>query len=356
MSWWQWALIVVAFLFIAVRLAFRFNPRLRRAGKAAVPVGAMMRMRESGIDAQESIFQAISPLRHRTPWSALSDGELRYAATQLAGFANYPSAVGAIISEVELSKDVGLFKDRQRLADAIRVLQGLAEAPQASDSPQAESPRGQVSNQPDPWKPADVSPQLLRSFNRSIEVHSDFIKKNVSSPQARAAEFWFCIAPTMMFFGGLVDQRGRSQPVPLLQNAQSFDGESCAALTQGYSSFMLYQMLTNGEGFRDEMQMLPSDVEKVLSRLPSDLPFSAFRYYRERFGIALGQPNAVDPRDWSLVWLWDVASVLIPDDKVQERVFKDWDNPITRLEFVAAEMERFGSIRKSAQDYVAGRV
>jgi hypothetical protein len=356
MSWWQWVLIVVGSLFIVARLIFRFNPRMRRAGKSAVPVGAMLRMRDAGVDAQESIFRAISPLRFREPWSALSEAELRYAAVQLSGFVDYPVAVGSIISEVELTKDISLFKDRQRLADAIRLLQGIAEEPTASQGTQAESPRGQVNSQPDPWKPKNVAPELLQSFNRSIGVHSDFIKRHFSPPQAKAADFWFCVAPTIMFFGGLVDQSGRTQPVPLLQNAQSLDGESCAALTQGYSSFMLYQMLTNGEGFRDELQMLPSDVEKFLSRLPSDLPLRAFQHYRERFSIPYGQPNAVDPRDWSLVWLWDMANVLIPDEEKQERVFNEWDNPITRIEFVATEMERFGLIRKSAQDYMAGRV
>jgi hypothetical protein len=352
MSWWQWVLIVVGSLFIVARLIFRFNPRLRRAGLSATPVGAMLRMQEAGVDAQMSIYEAIAPLRYRAPWSALSDEELRYAAVQFSGFVDYPGAVGAVISEVELTKDIGLFKDRQRLAKIILALQGT----QASDSGQPRSPEVPTAQKSDPWAPPGISPELLLSFRRSIDVHSDFIKRNFSSGQARAADFWFCIAPTMMFFGGLVDQRGKRFPVPILQNARSLDGGVCAALTQGYSSFMLYQMLTNDEGFRDEMRMLPSDVEKSLSRLPSDRPLSAFSYYRERFNVAPGQPNAVDPRDWCLAWLWDLANVLIPDEQQQERVFRDWDQPISRLEFVAAEMERVGLIRKNAQDYVAGRV
>ncbi len=358
MSWWQWVLVGGGSLFALVRIVIRFNPRMRRAALSATPVGAVLRMRDSGVPIADAIFEAISVLRYRAPWNELSESDLKYAAERIATVADAPLVMGSLISDAEIAKELGPFKDRVRLDLFIKQIATAQQEQSTGGKARTNGPSQTTPNSgSDPWAPADVSPILLQRFNAAIEADSDYLRSHLPPSQVRAAGFWFCIAPTMHFFGALADQSGRIMVVPVLQNASSLDGQACAALSQGYCAFTLYRMLSNSEEYRDAMRMNPQDVRSFLSRLPSEAGLRAFDYYRERFDIPFGEENAVDPRDWAIVWLWDIADVLIPDAKAQERALGEWNsNMFARLEFVELEMKRFATIRTAGAASVAGQL
>lgn len=179
---------------------------------------------------------------------------------------------------------------------------------------------------------------LDRAWRIQTECHASFAKLRtrlphvVRDPQSRKMIFWLADAPQSLFDKVFcLDATGRAY-LPVLQHAQVEDGASCAAITQGYSLWFLQQMLDNDKAFRNAMAFDISEVERVASYFPSRI-LKTLDSYRQRFDLS---KLDVDPRDWPIVWLWDIADVLIPDQRELQRVLGTWnDDLFARMAYVS---------------------
>ena len=56
-------------------------------------------------------------------------------------------------------------------------------------------------------------------------------------------------------------------------------------------------------------------------------------YYREKFDL---KKLEVDPRDWSIIYVWDICDTLITDKKVLKETMQEWnDDMLKKMEFIS---------------------
>ena len=194
---------------------------------------------------------------------------------------------------------------------------------------------------------------VMTSIHRALESDNVILQKSVGSQSLRPLHYWLCMAPAVMVHATFVDQGARAFPVPLLRNATVSNGTRCAAVTQGYCAFVLVQMLTNSADFRAEMDIQPDQITRLFATVFRGDAADAFAEYTAKFSVPHGMPGAIDPRDWPLVWFWDLADLLIPEQAEQARHLGEWnDNLLARTEFVSHEMQLIGHLRSTASQFV----
>lgn len=204
---------------------------------------------------------------------------------------------------------------------------------------------------------------LTRGFLRSIfklllytkadKIHSDFVKvvNNfvVKKPKNEMTIlFWLVMVPKLFFETIFIEDENGEAYLDVVKNATQDNGRECAYLTQAFVLWNLQQILQNKKEFKTQMGFLIEDLEKITKRVLGQENKIIFylNYFREKFDL---KKLEVDPRDWSIIYVWEVCDILITDKKVLRDTMQEWNDDIIRkTEFITFATQFFAEQKETA--------
>jgi hypothetical protein len=145
--------------------------------------------------------------------------------------------------------------------------------------------------------------------------------------------FWLADFPQTLFDTVFaIDCTGQGY-VPVLLHAETEDGTTCAVVTQAFSLWILQQLLANDSTFQSRMGFDMAEMEGIVAAVLPHAVRETLESYRQRFDI---KTLKVDPRDWDIVWLWDITDAVIHSKDTLKKAMGRWnDDVIARIAYVS---------------------
>lgn len=191
-------------------------------------------------------------------------------------------------------------------------------------------------------------------YSKTDKIHDEFISvlnkftvemNKLVSREGRAFPipfmFWLVIVPKEFFEAIFIEDEKNNTYLDVVRNATTQNGSECSYLTQAFVLWNLQQFLENDKGFRQKMGFSIEDVEKVVTLIlgKENKVIHYLNYLREKFDT---DKLEIDPRDWSFVYVAEVAKLLINDKQVLTDTLQEWDNDlIQKMEFISFETQFF---------------
>lgn len=197
-------------------------------------------------------------------------------------------------------------------------------------------------------------------YTKGENIHADFLavlnheflrpmRRRVGNhviDEAMPLVFWLVLAPKAYFEAVFMeDENGQAWCSDVVRKSTLQNGKECAYLTQAFVLWNLQQLLQNSNGFRDTMGFSIQHVEDLVNLIlgKQNKVIQYLDYFRDKFDvrkIEVDAPDCVDPRDWPIVYVFEVARLLIYDKQVLRDTLQEWDNDVIKnMEFVAFAIE-----------------
>lgn len=188
--------------------------------------------------------------------------------------------------------------------------------------------------------------RIQDGFHSALQAARSRVPNLVPPEQCMRLVFWLADVPQAFFDYVFALNANDESYVPVLVNAEREVGAECAAITQGYSLWLLQQLLSNDPGFRAAMGFDTAEAERVAVLTLPQTVLSRLASYRARFDL---KKLEVDPRDWPIVWLWDVTDALIQDPASLKRAMGSWnDDLLARTAYVGEMVHLMVELKKWA--------
>lgn len=215
------------------------------------------------------------------------------------------------------------------------------------------------------WKHGAVKTFLTRGAFRNVfrpmlysneeHFHVDFItifndaarKLDTSVPQGRTLTQWLALAPLRFFENNFLSDKSGSPLVPILKGADKGKAVQCAHFTQAFALWYLQQFMANSEGFIEalgyDMEMVEDALVQLYGR--KNLTQDYLDYFRDKFNL---ETLEVDPRDWPLVYYFDMCDMLYSSEDKLYEVIGEWnDDIIQRTQYSTLAMQYFGECKNT---------
>jgi len=163
-----------------------------------------------------------------------------------------------------------------------------------------------------------------------VRVINDFIieiESKVKTENKMAIMYWLAIVPKLFFETVFIEDENGIIFLNVPINATENKGQECAFITQAFILWNLQQLLKNDEGYNEEMGFSIEDLEKIVKIIlgKDNKIIYYLNYYRDKFDL---KKLEVDPRDWSIIYVWDICDTLITDKKVLKEAMQEWNDDI----------------------------
>ena len=182
-------------------------------------------------------------------------------------------------------------------------------------------------------------------YTKSDHIHGDFvevvndfvikIKREIKPKNEMAVMYWLAVVPKLFFEMIFVENEKGETYLDILKNATENNGRECAFITQAFILWDLQQILQNEKEYKKEMGFSIEDLEKITKIIlgENNKIIHYLNYYREKFDL---KKLEVDPRDWSIIYVWDICDALITNKKVLKDTMQGWnDDMLKKMDFIA---------------------
>jgi hypothetical protein len=146
--------------------------------------------------------------------------------------------------------------------------------------------------------------------------------------------FWLVVVPRNWFEQLFIPGRTVPAIFDAAENSDQGGGAECAFVSQAYALWMMQQFLQNDPVFRAQAGWEIGAVEQFTVSVygPNNPILRYLEGYRFRFDV---QPVVRDPRDWPIIYVWDIHDILISEEHGLSPLMHRWnDDLIQRLAFV----------------------
>jgi len=135
------------------------------------------------------------------------------------------------------------------------------------------------------------------------------------------------LAPLRFFENSFLSDETGTILVPLLKGADRSKAIQCAHFTQAFALWYFQQFLTNSEDFAETLGYDMELVEDALVQIygMKNLTLDYLNYFREKFDL---ETLEVDPRDWPLVYYYDMCEMLYSSEKELYNVIGQWNDDL----------------------------
>jgi hypothetical protein len=209
------------------------------------------------------------------------------------------------------------------------------------------------------WKHGAVKTFLTRGAFRSVfrpllytneeSFHIEFISIfnnaarmiDTSDVTGRTLTQWLVLVPMRFFENNFLSDENGTRLVPLLKGADKEKAVQCAHFTQAFALWYLQQFMANSEGFTEALGYDMEYVDDVLGQLygRKNLTLDYMGYFRDKFNL---ETLEVDPRDWPLVYYYDLCDMLYSSEQKLFDVIGDFNNDIIqRKQYISLAVQYF---------------
>ncbi len=194
-------------------------------------------------------------------------------------------------------------------------------------------------------------------YKKEDHIHSDFvevvnnfvvkIEQDIKPKNEILTIYWLSIVPKLFFEMIFIEDKIGRTYLNVVKNATQSKGEECAYITQAFILWNLQQILQNNQEYKKKMGFTINDLENIINIIlgENNKVLSKLKKYRERFDLKkLGvDPGFVDPRDWPIIYVWDICDTLIDDKKVLKDTMQKWnDDVLKKMELITLVMHFIG--------------
>jgi len=175
-----------------------------------------------------------------------------------------------------------------------------------------------------------------------VEVVNDLVIKienGIKHKNKLAIIYWLAIVPKLFFEMIFIENERGEVYLDLLKNATEDKGKECAFITQAFILWNLQQLLQNKEDYKKEMGFSIEDLEEIIKITlgKNNKIIHYLKYYREKFNL---EKLEIDPRDWSIIYVWDICETLITDKEILKDTMGDWNNDaLEKINFTLLTIE-----------------
>ncbi|MNP30467.1 hypothetical protein D3C76_1235400 [compost metagenome] len=215
------------------------------------------------------------------------------------------------------------------------------------------------------WKHGAFKTFLTRGAFRSVfrpmlftneeHFHIDFItifndaarKIDTSVMSGKTLTQWLVLAPLRFFENNFLSDETGNSLVPLLQEADRSKAVQSAHFTQAFALWYFQQSLTNDEKLAETLGYDMELVEDALVHIygMKNLTLDYLNYFREKFDL---EALEVDPRDWPLVYYYDLCDMLYSSEQKLNVVIGEWnDDLIARTQYSTLAVTYFSECKKT---------
>jgi hypothetical protein len=175
-------------------------------------------------------------------------------------------------------------------------------------------------------------------YQREENIHLEFVnvlndyvlKQEMISPEyLNQILFWLVIVPKKWFELVFMPDKKGNFLIDIAKKAQHLNGTDCAYLTQGYALWMLEQLLKNSPEMNEKTELTIEDFEYAVELLDGKVSktLGYLDYFRSKFDL---EKMDVDPRDWPIIYVWEICDLLISDQSKLEQVMGDWNKSMRK--------------------------
>jgi len=153
--------------------------------------------------------------------------------------------------------------------------------------------------------------------------------------------FWMVLTPGYYFEKIFLENDDGNYYLNILKEVDNQDGFECAYITQAYVLWKLQQFLSNDNVFKAKIRLSISDFEESINLVygKSNRTMYYLDYYRKKFDLSKLE---VDPRDWPIIYVWDICDVLFDNEEKMKNKMINWDNNlIAKMGLVQFDLEFF---------------
>jgi hypothetical protein len=192
-------------------------------------------------------------------------------------------------------------------------------------------------------------------YNNEEQFHVEFISifnnaaglLDTSATTGKTLTQWLVLAPLRFFENNFLSDESGSPLVPLLKGADKGKAIQCAHFTQAFALWYFQQFLTNSEDFAETLGYDMGLVEDALGQIYGikNLTLDYLKYFRDKFNL---ETMEVDPRDWPLVYYYDLCDMLYSSEEKLYEVIGEWnDDLIQRTQYSTLAVTYFAECKKT---------
>ena len=193
--------------------------------------------------------------------------------------------------------------------------------------------------------------KLHYSFTERLNSQVAFFQDKIQEDFLDKTIFWLIAVPEQLFeFVFLPDENGNIS-VPVLRGKIEPNGIKCAHITQAFVLWNLEQILKNSKDYQSELGLSIEHFEILThdSIIGRNEIQTYLQKYREEF-----TKKYINPRDWALIYVWDICDVLIPDEKKRMEIMREWnDDTLEKGELISEEIRFFANAKKKSLELKA---
>lgn len=161
--------------------------------------------------------------------------------------------------------------------------------------------------------------EFMAVINETIKE----IEEKIHTPNKGALYIWFSVAPLQLFELLFLPNIDNRTVVPILEKAEINNGKECAYLTQGFMLFHLEQILNNSPEYVEKIKTSIGDLDNMCNIVfgENNRVLKYLTYFRNKLDRSI-----IDPRDESIIYVYRVAELFIPDNNRKKIALKNWDD------------------------------
>lgn len=215
------------------------------------------------------------------------------------------------------------------------------------------------------WKHGAVKSFLTRGAFRSVfkpilyshedHFHQEFLSifnyaasiLDTNDTSGKALTQWLTLVPVRFFENNFLTDESGTFLVPLLKGADNDKAKQCAHFTQAFALWYFQQFMTNNEDFTEALGFDMEYVEQALRQLYGikNLTLDYLNFIRDKFNL---ETLEVDPRDWALVYYYDLCDILYSSEEKLYAVIGEWnDDLMQRTQYSTLAMQYFAECKKT---------
>lgn len=184
-----------------------------------------------------------------------------------------------------------------------------------------------------------------------VKTTNDFILKidrEVKTENTITIMFWLGAVPKSFFEMIFIENEKGEAYLDVLKNATESKGKECTFITQAFILWNLQQILKNKKGYKNEMGFSIEDLEEITKTIlgQNNKIIHYLNYYRKKFDL---KKLEVDPKDWPLIYVWDICKTLISDKKVLKETMQALNKDILKnMKFILLTTHFIGEQTETA--------
>lgn len=157
---------------------------------------------------------------------------------------------------------------------------------------------------------------------------------NTEDNQMFFLAYWLITVPKDLFEILFIAGGNGKYYLNAVKDSDLKNGNLCGHYTQAFVLWHLEQILKNNDEFRNKVGITMEDIDYILNNIygSKNLTTQYLNELRTQFDL---EKMEVDPRDWGIIYVYNIYDLLINNEQIKNKSISEWDrNILEKIEFL----------------------